>query len=219
MVIVPSSKGCLNTSNTDFSNSKISSKKSTHLWDKLISQGLAFLHHPTILALEALYNFETSIASSIVKSGKIVAKALLNIVFQLPGGPSITILCPPEAAISSALFACSCQRTYLKSKLLFKSNSFLHNDEKSRVSLIFNSIFPLSISVTSSKLSSGITSIHGTMDASFEFAFGTNILLNHFSFAQIVAGKTDATFLSLQSSDNSKIKTESFKSLSSMNHQ
>jgi hypothetical protein len=64
---------------------------------------------------EILYNFETSIASSIVKSGKIDAKALDNIVLPLQGGPSITILCPHAAAISNALFACSCHNTYLKS--------------------------------------------------------------------------------------------------------
>jgi hypothetical protein len=148
-----------------------------------------------------------------------VEKALLNIVFQLPGGQSITILCHPEAAISKALFACSCHRTYLKSKLLFLSNSFFHNDKKSNFSAMFNSLFQLSISTTSSKLSTGITSIHGIIDASCEFSFGTNILLNHFSFAHIVAGKTDATFLSLQSRDNSQIKTDSFINLSPINHQ
>jgi hypothetical protein len=142
---------------------------------------------------------------------------LLNIVFQLPGGQSITILCHPEAAISRALFACSCQRTYLKSKLLFLSNPVFHNDKKSNFSEIINSFFQLSISITSNKFSTGITSIHGIIEASFEFSFGTKILLNHFFCAQIVAGKTEATFLSLQSRDNSQIKIESFINLSSIN--
>jgi hypothetical protein len=54
---------------------------------------------------EIEYSFETSIASSIVKSGKIVDKALANIVFQDQGGPLIIILCPHAAAISKALLA------------------------------------------------------------------------------------------------------------------
>ncbi|MDP2395733.1 MAG: hypothetical protein Q8S84_04935 [bacterium] len=53
-----------------------------------------------------------------VKSGNIVENAFDNIVFQLPGGQSITILCHHDAAISRALFACSCHNTYLKSCLL-----------------------------------------------------------------------------------------------------
>jgi len=167
---------------------------------------------------EMLYSFETSIASSILKSGNIVEKALLSIVFQLPGGPSMTILCPHEAAISKALFACSCPKIYLKSKLLFKLNDFFHSFTKSNFSAISKSIHPLSICLTSHKLSTAITSIPGITEASFAFIFGTNILLNHFSFAHIVAGSTEATFLSLQSSDNSQIKTELSIYFSSINH-
>jgi hypothetical protein len=128
------------------------------------------------------------------------------------------ILCPHEAAISRALFACSCQRTYLKSKLLLISNSIFHIDKKSNFSEIIKSLFQLSISIASNKFLTGIISIHGIIEASFEFTFGTKILLNHFFCAQIVAGKTEATFLSLQSSDNSQIKIESFIKLSSINH-
>jgi hypothetical protein len=54
---------------------------------------------------EILYILDTSIASSIVKSGKIPEKDLASIVFQLPGGQLIIILCPPADAISKALFA------------------------------------------------------------------------------------------------------------------
>jgi len=39
--------------------------------------------------------------------GIIDAKALASIVLPDPGGHSINILCPPDAAISRALFACS----------------------------------------------------------------------------------------------------------------
>ncbi|MDP2395732.1 MAG: hypothetical protein Q8S84_04930 [bacterium] len=64
-------------------------------------------------------------------------------------------------------------------------------------------------SITSLRFSTGITSIHGTIDASREFSFGINILLYHFSFAHIVAGNTEATFLRFQSRDNSPKNIES----------
>jgi hypothetical protein len=158
---------------------------------------------------EILYIFDTSIASSIVKSGKILAKDLLSIVFQLPGGPSIIILCHHAAAISKALLACSCHKTYLKSNLVSISRLFSHNFLKSNFSAIFNSLSLFNISITSSKFSTGITSIHGIIEDSKTLSFGINILLNHISFAQIVAGNTLETFLSLQSRDNSHKNIES----------
>jgi len=48
------------------------------------------------------------------------------------------------------------------------------------------------------------------IDASFVFEAGTKILLNHFSFAQMVAGKTHEIILSLPSRDNSQRKILSF---------
>jgi hypothetical protein len=233
-VIFQSSKGCLKSSSIALSNSKISSKNKTHLCASDISQGQAFLHHHIILAGEAvwwtvlkglffiiglvefnkpeiLYILETSIASSIIKSGNIVANDLDNIVFHEPGGQSIMILCHHDAATSKALFACSCHKTYLKS-YLFSHILLYHKREyflKSNCSIMFKSLFQFNISIASSKDSTSITSIHGIIDASRELVFGTNILLNHFSFAQIVAGKIEATFLRFQSSDNSQIKIES----------
>ena len=140
IVISPSSRGCLKTSRTVFGNSKISSRNSTHLWARLISPGFACVHPPIILTALAvwcttlnglflmigfswesipviLYIFEISIDSSSVRSGRIVENALASIVFPLPGGPSMMMLCHPAAAISRARFACSCPSTYLKSYL------------------------------------------------------------------------------------------------------
>jgi hypothetical protein len=76
----------------------------------------------------------------------------------------------------------------------------------------------LSISIRSGKLSTATTSIHGIIEASFELAFGTKILLNHLALAHIVAGNTDSTLLSLPSRDNSQMNIESFISVSSINH-
>jgi hypothetical protein len=81
---------------------------------------------------------------------------------------------------------------------------------KSKTSAFCSGFCLFSIFIASSKLSTSITSIQGIIEASFPFAFGTNILLNHFSFAHIVLGNTLETFLSFQSRDNSQIKIESF---------
>jgi hypothetical protein len=129
------------------------------------------------------------------------------------------ILCPQLAAISNALFACSCPSTYLKSYLF--SHSILlsfHIFLKSKTSATGSSFHPFNICMTSSRLSTGITSIHGTIEASGTFCFGRNILLNHFSFAPIVAGSTLETFLSFPSSESSHKNIESFVSFSSMCH-
>gem|GEM_PF-4067558 len=67
------------------------------------------------------------------------------------------------------------------------------------------SFLQFNISIKSIKLSIHTTSIPSTIDASETFSFGINILLNQFSFAQIVAGNTPETFLSFPSSDNSPI--------------
>jgi hypothetical protein len=55
----------------------------------------------------------------------------------------------------------------------------------------------------------------GIIDASNAFSLGRKILLNHFSSAQITAGKTPHTFLSFPSSDSSHKNIESaIKSIS-----
>lgn len=53
------------------------------------------------------YTFDISKDSSSVRSGRIVESDFANRVFPLHGGPDIMMLCPPDAAISRALFACS----------------------------------------------------------------------------------------------------------------
>jgi hypothetical protein len=56
------------------------------------------------------------------------------------------------------------------------------------------------------------------IEASLEFCFETNIFLNHFSFAHIVAGSIDATFLNFPSSDNSHKKIDSSIKSLAINH-
>jgi len=85
---------------------------------------------------------------------------------------------------------------------------------KSKVLTIFNSISKFNIFITSNKFFTQITSIQGIIEASKQLSFGTKILLNHFSFAQIVVGKILETFLNFQSKDNSQMKIESFTNLS-----
>jgi hypothetical protein len=79
---------------------------------------------------------------------------------------------------------------------------------KSKISAGFSSCFPFKISINSLKFSTQITSIHGIIEASIKFSFGINIRLNHFSFAQIVDGKTPFIFLNFQSRESSQIKID-----------
>lgn len=131
MVISPSSSGCLSVSSMDLLNSKNSSKNNTHLCASDISPGLASRHHPIIEASLAVwwiglngrsviigtsldkshateYILDNSICSSISISGRIHAIAFASMVLPLHGGHCMSILCPPAAAMRSALFACSC---------------------------------------------------------------------------------------------------------------
>jgi hypothetical protein len=77
------------------------------------------------------------------------------------------------------------------------------------VEAMSNSFSLFKISINSFKFSIQTTSIHGIIDASNTFSFGIKILLNPFSLAQIVAGKTQFIFLNFPSRDNSQIKIES----------
>ena len=70
---------------------------------------------------------------------------------------------------------------------------------------ILSGISHESIAINSQRFFTSTTSISGMIDASSALTDGTNILLNHFSFAPIVAGRTDFTFLSLPSSASSHI--------------
>ena len=54
-------------------------------------------------------------ASSLFKGGRIEGSARARIVLPVPGGPVIKRLCPPEAAIVSALLAASCPRMSARS--------------------------------------------------------------------------------------------------------
>jgi len=63
------------------------------------------------------YTFDVSSFSSKVISGKIVGNLFASIDLPEPGGPISRQLCPPAAAISSALLAWSCPLTSLKSIL------------------------------------------------------------------------------------------------------
>ena len=130
IVISPSSRGCLSVSRRDLSNSRNSSRKSTPLWAREISPGLASRPHPMIEASLAVwwiirngrsvmsgisferspateYILESSICSSVSIEGRIPASAFASIVFPDPGGHCMRILCPPAAAMRRARFACS----------------------------------------------------------------------------------------------------------------
>jgi hypothetical protein len=66
------------------------------------------------------YICETSKTSSNQSGGKTLFRALLSIVFPLPGAQTISKLCKPAAAIDKALFAKICHLIYSKS--ISKSN-------------------------------------------------------------------------------------------------
>ena len=130
MVTIPSSRGCRRTSRTCFLNSGDSSRKSTPLWARETSPGLGVFPPPISPASDmvwcgalnglmdknglpflsipmTLYILVVSRASSKVRSGKIVGSLLAIMVFPDPGGPFMSMLWPPAAAISIALFTCS----------------------------------------------------------------------------------------------------------------
>jgi hypothetical protein len=96
-------------------------------------------------------------------------------------------------------------------KLEESSNKFSSSDSflKSNNGAIFNGFSLFKNLIISAKLSTGITSISGIIEASKAFSTGTNILLKPFSCAQIVAGKTPHTFLNCPSRDNSHKNKES----------
>jgi len=73
---------------------------------------------------------------------------------------------------------------------------------------MINSFSQVKISINSSKVSIAITSIQGIIDASSALSFGINIFVNHFSFAEIVAGRTEFILLTLQSRANSQRKID-----------
>src|SRR3989344_3358550 len=133
-VITLSSNGCLKDSMTRFSNSANSSRKSTPLWAKVISPGFGYVPPPTSDTYEEVWcgflngrvliisssDFNapamecilvTSRASFFDSGGRMDANARASIVFPVPGGPIISALCEPAAAISRPRLADSCPRT------------------------------------------------------------------------------------------------------------
>ena len=138
ITISPSSRGWRNTSSTALGNSTISSKNRTPRCARVISPGFGLLPPPIIPFADAvwwtalngrfdisgsswdnnpqiLYILVSSRASGNVKGGKIEGKHFAIRVFPEPGDPTISILCPPAAAISRAFFAFCCPLTSLKS--------------------------------------------------------------------------------------------------------
>src|SRR3990167_6507153 len=71
----------------------------------------------------------TSSISSKLSSGRMPAKALASMVFPVPGGPHMAMLCPPEAAMINPLLAVSCPRMSFQSisRSVF---CFLHQSQK-----------------------------------------------------------------------------------------
>lgn len=72
---------------------------------------------------------------------------------------------------------------------------------------------PFKKETSSFKSEIAYTSIPGITLASFAFSYGINILLKPASFAAIVVGSTDDTFLSFPSRESSHKKILSFKKL------
>ena len=196
IVISPSSRGCLRVSKRDLSNSRNSSRKRTHLWARDISPGLASRPHPMIEASLAVwwmirngrsviigislvsshateYIFESSICSSVSIAGRIPARALASIVFPLPGGHCMMMLCPHAADMISALFACSCPWIDEKSIAIVERGRI----DISSFGLFSRGFIPVSISITSLSLLTGMTSISGMIEASGTFASGRNMYL------------------------------------------
>lgn len=196
IVISPSSSGCLRVSKRDLSNSRNSSRKRTHLCAREISPGLASLPHQMIEASLAVwwmmrngrsviigislvrspateYIFESSICSSISIVGSIPARAFASMVFPLPGGHCMMILCPHAADMMSALFACSCPWIDEKSIVIVERGMV----DISSFTLFSRSFTPVSISTTSFRVFTAMTSISGMTEASGTFASGRNIYL------------------------------------------
>ena len=119
-------------------NSGSSSRNSTPLWASEISPGVGTVPPPTKPAEEIvwcgerkgrsvsigvsecsspvmLWIFVHSSASSKESVGNNEPMRRASIVLPDPGGPAISRLCPPAAAISSARFTCSCPLTSCKS--------------------------------------------------------------------------------------------------------
>ena len=124
---------------------------------------------------------------------------MASIDFPDPGGPIIKILCPPEAANSTALFTKCCPITSEKSKC------FLACLKLFLIDLLAVKFLDFNFSSNSFKFDIGITSIPFKNNASSSFSFGIIIPFNPISLAFRAIGKIPFTGLMAPSSDNSPI--------------
>ena len=137
-VTSPSSSGWRRTSSTSLRNSGSSSRNSTPLCARLISPGRGEVPPPESPAADTVWcgarngRMETIGCSRLVSpateyisvdciisprliSGSIPGRRFAIMDLPAPGGPTIRILCPPAAAISSARLTFSCPLTSEKS--------------------------------------------------------------------------------------------------------
>ena len=89
----------------------------------LDAKNVAMVHPRVAATIESIYVDE----GDIVIAGKIDGKERASIVFPLPGGPDIRILCPPAAAISRARLVCSCPFICARSILEKSELTFLQS--------------------------------------------------------------------------------------------
>lgn len=171
----------------------------------IVRNGLSSMSGLSLVRSHATeYILDISICSSSSISGSIPASALASIVLPLPGGHSRRILCPPAAAMRSALFACSCPMICEKSTLvLCNCDSIIVRFTHSGILLS-----PVSISTISESFSIPITSTSGITDASPVLSTGRNIRFIPSSRASIVAGSAHCIGLTSQSSASSQRKSD-----------
>jgi len=148
-----------------------------------------------------LYIFVTSRDSSIVIPGRIVGVARASSVFPAPGGPTITTLCPPAAATSSARFTCSWPLMCWKSTPSGASPGGNDLYPLCAKGAIGSSACRCAASLPSD--STGTTSKPSTNDASSASGSGTYTLWNPRSRASPTIGRIPCVCLSRPSSDNS----------------
>ena len=67
----------------------------------------AFAGEPAVPMPAALWTWVISRASSKLGGGRMPGRRRASMVLPAPGGPTMSRLCPPAAAISSARFASS----------------------------------------------------------------------------------------------------------------
>lgn len=141
-------------------------------------------------------------------------RAFASMVFPLPGGHCIRILCPPAAAMRSARFACACPWILEKSTVMcVRGTSVI-----SRLGTGERDFSHDNISTASPSLDTLMTSISGMTDASSTFACGRNIRFIPISRASMVAGSAHCILLMAPSSASSPRKRDVESISSSKSH-